>query len=93
MYHRTRTWLRLDGKRLEYTAWLYELNTFLAQLEFLPDPNYNGPDELVVMITDGEYASGLMNCLTLHLFRGCLPLRILVLHTKTAALDLSWPLD
>ncbi|CAK9082964.1 unnamed protein product [Durusdinium trenchii] len=45
----------LDGKRLEYTAWLYELNTFLAQLEFLPDPNYNGPDELVVMITDGEY--------------------------------------
>lgn len=42
----------VDGKRLEYRASLFELNKFLAQLQFAPDPNYNGPDELVILLTD-----------------------------------------
>jgi len=46
----------VDGKRLEYRASLFELNKFLAQLQFAPDPNYNGPDELVILLTDDEYA-------------------------------------
>lgn len=45
-----------DGKRLEYRAYLYELNVFLAQVQFMPDPNYHGPDEIMVLVTDGEYA-------------------------------------
>lgn len=44
-----------DGKRLEYRAYLYELNIFLAQVQFMPDPNYFGPDELLLMVTDGQY--------------------------------------
>jgi len=46
----------LDGKRVEYTAKLHELNAFLSQLQYLPDPNYNGPDLMDMLVTDGEYS-------------------------------------
>jgi len=25
------------------------------QVQFMPDPNYFGPDELLLMVTDGQY--------------------------------------
>ena len=43
----------VDGKRVEFTAKLHELNAFLSQLQYLPDPNYNGPDLLDMLVTDG----------------------------------------
>ena len=43
----------LDGKRIEFTAKLHELNAFLSQLQYLPDPNYNGPDLMDMLVTDG----------------------------------------
>ena len=43
----------LDGKRVEFTAKLHELNAFLSQLQYLPDPNYNGPDLMDMLVTDG----------------------------------------
>ena len=30
----------------------------LRQVQFMPDPNYHGPDEIMVLVTDGEYVSG-----------------------------------
>ena len=43
----------VDGKRIEFSAKLFELNAFLSQLQYRPDPNYNGPDLMDMLVTDG----------------------------------------
>ena len=59
--------ISLDGKRMDYRSGLYEVNDFLAQVQYFPDANYYGPDELEatkivslhkkqVLLTDGEYS-------------------------------------
>ncbi|CAK0891307.1 unnamed protein product [Prorocentrum cordatum] len=49
------TRLAFDRRRVEYRAPLHELNEFLSQLEYTPDPNYAGDDVLFVTVTDLEF--------------------------------------
>jgi hypothetical protein len=49
------TRLAFDRRRMEYRAPLHELNEFLSQLEYTPDPNYAGNDTLFITVTDLEF--------------------------------------
>ena len=44
-----------DRRQIHYRAPLLELNNFIAQVEYVPDPNYNGGDEMFVSVTDREF--------------------------------------
>lgn len=45
-----------DGRRrLNYRAPLQELNNFLVQIEYVPDHNYAGSDELIISVSDMEF--------------------------------------
>jgi len=45
-----------DRRLIEYRAPLADLNAFLAQVEYVPDPNYNGEDTLQIGLTDLEFS-------------------------------------
>lgn len=44
-----------NRREIEYRAPFYELNDFLAQIEYVPDPNYHGDDKLFVTVADLEF--------------------------------------
>jgi len=44
-----------DRRQIEYRAPFTELNDFLAQIEYVPDPNYNGLDSLFITVSDLEF--------------------------------------
>jgi len=47
--------MEFDRRQIEYRAPIYDLNDFLAQIEYVPDPNYVGDDELLFEVTDLEF--------------------------------------
>jgi len=44
-----------DRRSIEYRAMFFEVNDFLAQIEYIPDPNYSGEDEIVAVVTDLQF--------------------------------------
>eukprot|EP00929_Paragymnodinium_shiwhaense_P076937 TRINITY_DN39600_c0_g5_i1.p1 TRINITY_DN39600_c0_g5~~TRINITY_DN39600_c0_g5_i1.p1 ORF type:complete len:7063 (+),score=1414.31 TRINITY_DN39600_c0_g5_i1:190-21189(+) len=44
-----------DRREVEYRGPLHDVNDFLAQIEYVPDPNYAGPDLIVIDVSDREF--------------------------------------
>eukprot|EP00928_Gymnodinium_smaydae_P023470 TRINITY_DN19360_c0_g2_i2.p1 TRINITY_DN19360_c0_g2~~TRINITY_DN19360_c0_g2_i2.p1 ORF type:complete len:3287 (+),score=657.11 TRINITY_DN19360_c0_g2_i2:538-9861(+) len=44
-----------DRRTIEYRGLLHDINDFLAQVEYRPDPNYAGADLVELGLTDGEF--------------------------------------
>lgn len=55
MRHTDAARLALGHRRtIEYRGPLTDVNDFLAQIEYVPDPNYGGPDLVEISVTDME---------------------------------------
>lgn len=46
----------VERRSIEFRSPLSDLNDFLAQLEYTPDPNFAGADEMTLSVSDGEFA-------------------------------------
>jgi len=47
--------MAVDRRQIEYRAPFHEMNDFLAQIEYVPDPNYAGDDMVSVTVSDLEF--------------------------------------